>query len=229
MLQRIPTHEVPPEPMTFVHAGPTLLEEPSLVGSLRHYLRRCDDDEQRVLLHAGQPALHAVAEQLDVPEIAIDTEDARLGVDREVSELALELGASSIEFAIDRPALGRPGGRPIRSLTAREAERFARTAALPERIRCKLLAAAAGVRHGLEKARIGAPFALMRDLATVIRPDAAVQVGLAMPDPANPPAARSDAVARATPGPRAGEKDVAERSSRRVVAASPVERAVVFG
>lgn len=220
MLQRIETNVIPPEPMTFVHAGPTLLEEPSLIDSLSHYLRRREEEEERVLLHVGQPALTDVAQRLGVPEIEIEPHAAELGVDREVSELALELGASAVEFAIDRPALARPGGRPIRDLTAREAERYARTAALPERIRCKLLAAATGVRHGLQRARIGAPLALMRNLATVIHPDPVVQTS-ATPPVADQPAmeALSEVVA---------EQHVAAPRNRRVVACSPVERAAVF-
>ena len=95
-----------------------------MLDSLALYLRERDEHEQCVLLHAGQPELRAVARESDVPEIEIEVDEAPRGVDREVSELALELGASSIEFAIDRPSLVRhPRGRPIHTLSAREAER----------------------------------------------------------------------------------------------------------
>jgi len=226
---------IPPESMTFVHAGPVVLRERSALASLRHYLRVCAED-RLVLVHRGRAELHAAAERAEVPEIELDKIEASLDENAAAAELAVELGATSVEFAIDRPGLSRPGGRRIQELTVREAERLARTAALPERIRRKLLAAANAVRRGLLYARIGGPLALLRNSATVVYPDAAVQVGMPSPElvlPAAQATARPLAAhSLSKTGPTAERAMIApgveRRPRHRIMSCSPVERAVVL-
>jgi hypothetical protein len=219
--------------MTVIHAGPTLLGEPAALRSLEHYLSVCSD-EHLVLVHGSRPELREIAEEAGVPEVAIDHGPRFSDEEREAASLAIELGATAVEYAIDRPSLARPGGRRVERLTVREAERFARTAALSERLREKVLAAASAVRQGLCFARIGGPIALLRDAATVIEPDPAVKVGvpasklpLLPSEDAAPIAARGEP---ATEAPvHAGIPSRRPRwSPRRIVSCSPRERAVLL-
>jgi hypothetical protein len=172
---------IAPEPMTFVHAGPVLLSTEEAIRSLEQYLwRRRSEDV--VLVHGGRSELHAVAEGSGVLEIEIDAPNVeRLDEDRETADMAVEIGASSVEYAIDRPALTRPGGAVISELTASEADDLAARATLGERIGSKLRAAASAVRAGVGFARIGGPRALLRDRATVVYPDPAVTIGFPSP------------------------------------------------
>lgn len=162
-----------------VHAGPLLLERREGPHALSRYLER-DDRRDLYLVHRGQPFLRTLAREAGVPDLRVVPDEAHDEAER-TAELALELGAETLEFTIDRPALTTDSGRAIGEMTLREAERYAGRDGLRPRIRAKLLAACDALRRGVQRVRIGDPTALLRGRATLILPDSPFTLGMALP------------------------------------------------
>lgn len=170
-----------PRPRTVVHAGPLLLTREGGIGALRLYLR-IPRRREIFLIHEGQEPLRDAAEDAGVTDIALDTAAGRetnAGEANATTEMALALGARSLDFAIDEPSVSHPrSGDPLREITLNEAESLARNPELRPRIRGKLRAGCAALRHGVSRVRIGDPRALARGQATVLLPDATVPLEL---------------------------------------------------
>jgi hypothetical protein len=163
-----------PKPRTVVHAGPLLMKRTGGVGALRRYLR-IPRRREVFLIHQGQTRLREVARAAGVTDIALDSaakQDANAA-----TEMALALGARRLDFTIDEPALTRPSGGALRELSLNEAERLARNPEVRPRIRAKLRAGCAALRHGISRVRIGDPPALAKDEATTLVVDPTVTFG----------------------------------------------------
>jgi hypothetical protein len=157
-----------PRPRTVVHAGSLLLRRRAGLESLRRYLR-VPREREVFLVHQGQVPLREVAQDAGVMDISLEA-SARQEADA-AAEMAVALGARRLVFTIDDPAVSRPDGRPVGEITVHEAERLARAPGLRPKVRAKLQAACAAIRHGLSMVRIGDPPALTRGEATTVVPD----------------------------------------------------------
>lgn len=160
-----------PRPRTVVHAGPLLAKRAGGLRALRRHLR-IPRRREVFLVHQGQESLRDLAKETGVTDITLETsttQDANAA-----TEMALALGARRLDFTIDERGVSRPNGQPLREITVNQAESLARSPGVRPKIRAKLRAGCAALRHGVSRVRIGDPSALTKDQATTLVPDPSV-------------------------------------------------------
>jgi len=185
-----------PRPRTVVHAGPLVLERAGGVRALTRYLR-IPRRREVFLVHHGQEPLRNVAKEAGVTDIALEASAKQEA--NAASEIALALGARRLDFTIDEQGVSASNGEPLREITVDRAEALARSPEVGPKIRAKLRAGVAALRHGVSRVRIGDPSSLTKDQATTLIPDASMPVEARE----NPPrdAASKTAEAAAAPQP----------------------------
>lgn len=164
-----------PRPRTVVHAGSLLIRRKSGLQALRRYLN-VPREREIFLVHKGQVPLREVAQEAGVTDISLEA-SSRQEADAAV-EMAIALGARRLVYTIDEPAVSGPDGEPVGEIGVREAERLARQPGVRPKIRAKLRAACAAIRHGVSLVRIGDPPSLTKGEATTVVPEVSVPAAL---------------------------------------------------
>jgi hypothetical protein len=187
-----------------VHAGPLILRRKSGLQALRRYLR-VPREREVFLVHQGQVPFRELAHDAGVMDISLEA-SSRQEADA-AAEMAVALGARRLVFAIDDPAVSRPDGERVGEITVDEAERLAHQPDLRPKIRAKLRAGCAAIRHGVSLVRIGDPPALTKGEATTLVPNASAAEAMREQMPPRAPRAPAAAAALARPALAAAPRD----------------------